>query len=176
MKKYFATLALVVSFLVSSPSQAFVGFASDSDATAIAGLALIDLSQIWVADSRTTTRRYDRRRGWSRTTYVTYRVITYPAFLVAGLVLLDDRGRAQIGSELSEEQIETAELTTREVEAFQREIEEINALKDLISSEISYIENDQDRMEEAGRLWSEYAEVLSKDSAVALFKLANLDK
>lgn len=175
MKKYFAALALTMSFLISTPSQAIVGIASDSDATAIAGLALMDLSQIWIVESRTTTRRHSRR-GWSRTTYVTYRVITYPAFLIAGLVLLDDQGRAEIGSELSAEQIQEAQLSQNEVEAFKGEIEEINALKDMISSEISHIEDDQVRMEEAGKLWTEYAQVLSKDSATALFKLANLEK
>lgn len=175
MKKYIASLALTLSFLISAPSHAIVGIATDSDATAIAGLALMDLSQIWVVESRTTTRR-TRRRGWSRTTYVTYRVITFPAFLIAGLVLLDDQGRAEIGAELSAEQIAEAELSNNEVQAFQNEIEEINALKDMISSEISHIEDDQKRMTEAGKLWTEYAEVLSQDSATALFKLANLEK
>ncbi len=175
MKKFLATITLTLSFLISSPSQAIVGIATDSDATAIAGLALMDLSQIWIVESRTTTRRYSRR-GWSRTTYVTYRVITYPAFLIAGLVLLDDQGRAEIGADLSAEQIEQAQLNDNEVVAFQNEIEEINALKDMISSEISHIEDDQARIEEAGKLWTEYAQVLSKDSATALFKLANLEK
>lgn len=175
MKKFLATAALMATFLISTPSQAIVGIASDSDATAIAGLALMDLSQIWVVESRTTTRRYNRR-GWSRTTYVTYRVITYPAFLIAGLVLLDDQGRAEIGAELSAEQIAQADLSQEEIASFQNEIEEINAIKDMISSEISSIEDDQKRMEKAGQLWTEYAQVLSQDSATALFKLANLEK
>jgi hypothetical protein len=175
MKRFLSTLILTATFLISTPSQAIVGIASDSEATAIAGLALMDISQIWVVERRTSRTRY-RRGGFSRTTYVTYRLITYPAFLIAGLVLLDDQGRAEISSELSQEQISAAELTDSEIEAFQNEIEEVNAIKDMVASEIASIEDDKTRLDEAGRLWSEYSQALSDETAVALFKLANLDK
>lgn len=175
MKRYLSTLVLAATFLISSPSKAIVGIASDSDATAIAGLALMDISQIWVVERRSTRTRY-RRGGFSRTTYITYRVITYPAFLIAGLVLLDEQGRAEISSELSAQQIEAAQLSPSEVSSFKEEIEEINALKDMISAEISSIKDDEKRMEESGRLWTDYSSVLSEESAIALFKLANLEK
>lgn len=175
MKRYLSALLLTASFLLSTPSHAIIGIASDSEATAIAGLALMDISQIWVVERRTTRTRY-RRGGFSRTTYVTYRLITYPAFLIAGLVLLDDQGRAEISSELSQEQIDSADLTTSEIEAFQNEIEEVNAIKDMVASEIAGIEDDSKRVEEAGRLWTEYSSALSEETAVALFKLANLEK
>ncbi|MCF8060649.1 MAG: hypothetical protein K9K67_15205 [Bacteriovoracaceae bacterium] len=174
MKKFLSSILLAVTFILSSPSHAIIGIASDSEATAIAGLALMDISQIWVVESRTTTRR--SRRGFSQTTYVTYRLITYPAFLIAGLVLLDDQGRAEITADLSAEQIAQADLTEEEISAFKAEIEEVNAIKDMIASEISSIENDELRTEKAGQLWTSYSEVLSKDTAIALFKLANLDK
>lgn len=175
MKKLISSCALLMALVISQPSQAIVGIATDSSATAIAGLALMDLSQIWVVDGRTTTyRRYGRRGGFTRTTYITYRVITYPAFLLAGLVLLDDNGRADLSAELTAEQIEKAELTQNEVQAFQNEIEEINSLKDLIADETATIEDNQERFEAAGELWTEYAGALSKDAAFALSKLSQL--
>lgn len=175
MKNIISCLLIVATFAISTPSKAIVGIASDSEATAIAGLALMDISQIWVAERRTTTTRRGRR-GWTRTTYVTYRVITFPAFFIAGLVLLDDQGRAEISAELAAEQISNADLSDSEVAAFKAEIEEINAIKDVVASEIAHIEKDEVRMEEAGKLWTEYSSVLSADAAVALAKLSNIEK
>jgi|GEM_PF-3024322 len=175
MKKILSTVLLTATFILSSPTQAIIGIATDSEATAIAGLALMDISQIWVVESRSTTRR-TRRGGFSRSTYVTYRVITYPAFLIAGLVLLDEQGRAEITANLSNEQIAQAKLSDAEVAALKSEIEEVNAIKDMIASEISSVENDEQRMEKAGQLWTSYSEVLSEDTAIALFKLASLEK
>lgn len=174
MKNIISCLLIVATFAISTPSKAIVGIASDSEATAIAGLALMDISQIWIAERRTTTTRYGRR-GWRRTTYVTYRVVTFPAFFIAGLVLLDDQGRAEIGSDLSAEQIANAQLTDSEVSAFKAEIEEINAIKDVVASEIADIKEDEKRMEAAGKLWTEYSSVLSEDAAIALAKLSNIE-
>lgn len=174
MKNVLTSIMIAMTLMLSAPSKAIVGIATDSEATAIAGLALMDISQIWVVERRTTTTRHGRR-GWSRSTYVTYRVITYPAFLIAGLVLLDDQGRAEISAELSEEQIASADLTSSEVEAFKAEIEEINAIKDVVASEIALIKDDQARMQEAGKLWTQYSEALSKDATIALAKLSNIE-
>ncbi len=172
MKKLISTLMLLSVVLMSNPSKAIVGIATDSEATAIAGLALMDLSQIVVAERHD---RYSRRRhGWRRTTYITYRVITFPAFLIAGLVLLDDNGHAEISGDISAEQIQEAELTDTEVASFQSEIEEVNAIKDLVASEVSEIQDEEERVEVAGELWTEYASALSEDTAVALYKLSNL--
>lgn len=173
MKNIISCLLIVATFAISTPSKAIVGIASDSEATALAGLVLMDISQIWVAERRTTTRY--GRRGWRRTTYVTYRVITFPAFFIAGLVLLDDQGRTEISSDLTAEQIANAELSDSEVAAFKAEIEEINAIKDVVASEISTIKEDEARMKEAGKLWTEYSSVLSNDAAIALAKLSNIE-
>ncbi|MCR9203876.1 MAG: hypothetical protein NXH75_04820 [Halobacteriovoraceae bacterium] len=173
MKNIISCLLIVATFAISTPSKAIVGIASDSEATALAGLVLMDISQIWVAERRTSTRY--GRRGWRRTTYVTYRVITFPAFFIAGLVLLDDQGRTEISSDLTAEQIANAELSDSEVSAFKAEIEEINAIKDVVASEISTIEEDEARMKEAGKLWTEYSSVLSNDAAIALAKLSNIE-
>jgi hypothetical protein len=173
MKNIISCLLIVATFAISTPSKAIVGIASDSEATALAGLVLMDISQIWVAERRTSTRY--GRRGWRRTTYVTYRVITFPAFFIAGLVLLDDQGRTEISSDLTAEQIANAELSDSEVSAFKAEIEEINAIKDVVASEISTIKEDEARMKEAGKLWTEYSSVLSNDAAIALAKLSNIE-
>ncbi len=173
MKKIISTLMLLSMILINNPAKAIVGIATDSEATAIAGLALMDLSQIFVVDSHTHINR--GRGGWRRTTYVTYRIITIPAFLIAGLVLLDDNGQAEISSDLSAEQIAKAELSADEVKAFQAEIEEINAIKDVVASEIADIENDEERLETAGVLWTEYASTLSENAAIALSKLSTLE-
>ncbi len=174
MKKLISSCALLMTLLTSQASYGVVGLATDSSATTIAGLALMDLSQIWIVDSSTTYRRNGRRGGVTRTSYFTFRVITYPAFLVAGLILLDDNGRADLSSELSLEQIQKAELSDEEVMAFKNEIEEINAIKDLITDETAVIEDDQERFEAAGQLWTEYAGALSKDAAFALSKLSQI--
>ncbi len=171
MKSIISCLLIAATFALSTPSKAIVGLATDSEELAIAGLALMDLSQIWVVESRTTRRHH--RRGWTRTTYVTYRLVTFPAFFIAGLVLLDEQGRAEISADLSEEVIAAAELTSDEVTAFKAEIEEINSIKDVVASEISSIEGEEQRIEAAGRLWTEYSSVLSQDAAIALAKITN---
>jgi hypothetical protein len=172
MKKFLSILLTLATLAISSPSHAIVGIASDSEATAIAGLALMDLSRIFVVESRTTYRR-GRRGGFGRTSYVTYRIITYPAFLIAGLVLLDDEGTAEISGELSPREISQAGLTNNEVDAFKAEIEEINAIKDMVSSGISRVPDDEKRLEMAGQLWTEYSKSLSNNAAIALHKLSN---
>ena len=173
MKKLISSLMLLSMILMNNPAKAIVGIASDSEATAIAGLALMDLSQIFVIDSHTHHRR--TRRGWQRTTYITYRIVTIPAFLIAGLVLLDENGQAEISADLTADQIAKAKLLKDEVQAFKDEIEEINAIKDVVASEIAGIENEEERMEVAGSLWTEYASELSENAAVALAKLSTLE-
>lgn len=174
MKNLLLSLLVTMSILMPTTSKAIVGIATDSEATAIAGLALMDLSQIWIIDGRSTTYR-NGRRGWERTTYVTYRVITYPAFLIAGLVLLDEQGSAEISAELTQEQISEAGITKEELEAFQSEIEEINAIKDLIASEIGRIPDESEKIYEAGKLWTDYSELLSPSAAIALGKLSQFN-
>jgi len=174
MKNVILSLVVAMSILVPTTSKAIVGVATDSEATAIAGLALMDLSQIWIVESRSRTYR-NGRRGWGRTTYVTYRVITYPAFLIAGLVLLDEQGSAEISAELTQKQISQAGITKEELVAFQSEIEEINAIKDLIASEIGRIPDDSERIHEAGKLWTEYSDLLSPNAAIALGKLSQFE-
>jgi len=173
MKKMLSILLTLATLTISTPSHAIVGIASDSEATAIAGLALMDLSRIFVVESRTTYRR-GRRGSFGRTTYVTYRIITYPAFLIAGLILLDDNGSAEISGELSQQEVSQAGLTDLEIQAFRAEIEEINAIKDMVSAGISKVPDDEKRLEKAGQLWTEYSKGLSDNAAVALFKLSNI--
>lgn len=173
MKSIISCLLVAATFVLSTPSKAIVGIATDSEEVAIAGLALMDISQIWVVESRSTRRHH--RGGWSRTTYVTYRLVTFPAFFIAGLVLLDEQGRAEISANLSDEVIANAELSDEEVAAFKAEIEEINSIKDVIAAEISEIEGEEARIEQAGKLWTEYSSVLSKNAAIALAKITNVE-
>jgi len=178
MKSIISCLLIVAAVTFSTPSKALVGLASGDDNLAVAGLAFMDLSQIWVVDSTTTThyhRGYRGRRGsWHRTTYVTYRLVTFPAFFIAGLVLLDEEGRTEISADLTDEMIAKADLSKDEVEAFKAEIEEINNIKDVVASEISTIDGDEEvKTEAAGQLWTEYASALSKNAAIALAKITN---
>ncbi|PIP95838.1 MAG: hypothetical protein COW00_12280 [Bdellovibrio sp. CG12_big_fil_rev_8_21_14_0_65_39_13] len=171
MKKLVALLTILSGLMMANPAKAIVGIASDSDALVITGIAMMDISQITVWERHD---RYGRtRRGYVRYSYYTYRVITYPVLLLAGFVVLGDEGRVQINSELSADLIKKADLTSSEVKAFQDNIEEINVIKDSISSEISKIEGSKERAEAAGKLWTEYAQSLDQDAAVALYKIGS---
>lgn len=174
MKSIISCLLIVAAVTFSTPSKAFVGLASGDENIAVAGLAFMDLSQIWVVDSHTTTHYHGRRGGWHRTTYVTYRLVTFPAFFIAGLVLLDEEGRTEISADLTKEMIAKADLSQDEVKAFKAEIEEINNIKDVVASEVSTMEADeQAKTEAAGQLWTEYSSALSKNAAIALAKITN---
>lgn len=169
MKKFIATFSLLLGLMTSNPANAIVGLASDSDALVITGIAMMDISQITVWERHD---RYGRtRRGYVRYSYYTMRVITYPALLLAGLVVLGDEGRVQMSADLSADMIAKADLTSSEVEAFKANIEEINLIKDSISAEISKIEDKKLKAETAGKLWSEFAQSLDEEAAVALYKV-----
>ena len=174
MKRIISCLLIVATITFSTPSKALVGLASADDNLAVAGLALMDLSQIWVVDAHTTTHYRGRRGGWNRTTYVTYRLVTFPAFFIAGLVLLDEQGRSEISADLTAEMIAKADLSKDEVKAFKAEIEEINNIKDVVASEISSVSGDEEtKITAAGQLWTEYSSALSQNAAIALAKITN---
>lgn len=173
MKSMISCLLIVATFALSTPSKAIVGIASEDDDLAMAGIALMDLSQIWVADTTTHYHR-GRRGGWYQTSYVTFRVVTFPAFFIAGLVLLDEQGTSEITADLTEKMIAKADLSKDEVNAFKAEIEEINNIKDMVASEISAVDGDEEaKVEAAGKLWTQYSSALSQNAAIALAKITN---
>lgn len=171
MKKLVALLTILSGLMMANPAKAIVGIASDSDALVITGIAMMDLSQITVWERHDRYGRTRSGRGYVRYSYYTYRIITYPVLLLAGLVVLGDEGRVQMNSDLSADLIKKADLSSDEVKAFQDNIEEINVIKDSISSEISKIEGSKERAEAAGKLWTEYAQSLDEVAAVALYKI-----
>ena len=170
MKNLLAMLALLTGLLVSPQSKAFVGLASDDDNIALLGLALMDISTITVVERRHT----HYRRGYRRTFYTTYRVLTFPAFLIAGLVLLDDQGTATISDEISEEVANVAGLSPQEKSAIENNAEEITAIKDSIIADTASIADRAARAEQAGNLWLEYGSQLPKEALLGLHKMATV--
>ncbi|MFT6071122.1 MAG: hypothetical protein ACJAT2_002111 [Bacteriovoracaceae bacterium] len=161
LKKLLLSLAL----LVSMRAHAITGLVSDSDGMATAGLVMMDISQIVVVD--TTVYRTWR----SRTVYRTVRVFTYVPLFLAGLVLLDDNGKMTFG-ELEADKASEAGITTDEVIAYNAELEELNAIKDMVSSEVAEMEGSKEvRAEAAKGLWTEYKDYVSADAFSALVKL-----
>lgn len=171
MKKMMMLL-MTIMLTVSTPnqSQAIVGISANDTALTVTGLVLMDLSQITVWDRRTDVRRdrYGRVRVYS---YYTYRIITYPVFLLAGLVLLDAEGDLKLNAELPANLIEKAELTKNELTAYQNQIEEINSIMEMVAQEVSRAETESEKVELSGSLWTEYAEMLDVDAAIALKKI-----
>ena len=161
----FKKLLVSIAMLVSLNSNAIVGIIADDDTTAVVGLAMMDISQITVVD----TTVYRTRR--SRFVYRTYKVFTYVPLFLAGLVVLDDAGKMTF-NELSAEKALKAQITEAEATAFNSELEELNAVKDLVSSELTGLEGNKEQKAEAAKeLWTEYQEYVSKDAFMALSKL-----
>jgi hypothetical protein len=170
MKHFLATFLVLLGFSFSSPSKAMIGLGTSDSALVVAGLVMMDLSQITVWERRDDVRRdrYGRVRVYS---YYTYRVITYPALLLAGLVILDSEGQLKLAADLPADVVAKAELTEAELASFQENIEEINLLLETITFEVSHLGSEEEKIEAAGQLWSEYAEFLDLDAAVALKKI-----
>ena len=161
MKKFVLSVALLATVFVSSNSHAIVSAANGSRALAITGLAMVDLSQIVVV-----------RRSFGRTVV---RVITYPALLVAGLVLLDEEGRYDISGEISEETALKADLTNAEKYAIEDNSEEINVLFDEISLEVENFEGTkEEKVKLAEKLWAEYGEMIDANAMSGLVKVFNI--
>lgn len=163
-------MAAVLTVATPNQSQAIVGISSNDSALTVTGLVLMDLSQITVYNRNTDVRRdrYGRVRVYS---YYTYRIITYPVFLLTGLVLLDAQGDLKLKAQLPTELVEKAELTSNEIAAYQNQIEEINSIMEMIAQEVSRAETDNDKVELSGSLWTEYAQMLDADAAIALKKI-----
>lgn len=162
MKKTLLTLALMATMLFSANSNALVSAANGSRALAITGLAMMDLSQIVVVE----------RRRFGMTVV---RVITYPALLIAGLVLLDENGRYDISGEISEETAAAANLTLDEKNALEDNNEEINVIFDEVSLEVEKFKGTQEeKVELAKELWAEYSEILDENAMSGLVKVFNI--
>ena len=103
------------------------------------------------------------------------RVITYPALLIAGLVLLDENGRYDISAEISEQTVLKADLTAVEKMALEDNNEEINVIFDEVSLEVeNFNGSKQEKIQLANELWSEYSEVMDEDAMSGLIKVFNL--
>lgn len=162
MKKTLLTLALMATMLFSANSNALVSATNGSRSLAITGLAMMDLSQVVVV-----------QRG--RFGYTVVRVITYPALLVAGLVLLDENGRYDISGKISEETALKADLTLDEKMAIEDNNEEINVIFDEVSLEVQNFKGTKkEKVEFAKELWNEYAEILDEDAMSGLVKVFNI--
>lgn len=161
----FKKLLLSLLLLVSVRAHAITGLVSDNDSMATVGLVMMDISQIVVVD-RTVYRTWR-----SRTVYRTVRVFTYVPLFLAGLVVLDDNGKMTFG-QLEAEKATAAGITRNEMTAYNAELEELNAIKDMVSSEISDMETSKEIKGEAAKaLWTEYKDYVSTDALSALVKL-----
>ena len=161
LKKILLSLVMVVSF----KSYAISGLIADSDSTAAVGLVMMDISQIYVVD----TTVYRTRR--SRFVYRTVRVFTYVPLFLAGLVVLDDNGKMTFG-ELEADKASEAGITADETFAYNAELEELNAIKDMVSSEVATLEGSKEiKAEAAKNLWTEYQDYVSPKAFSALVKL-----
>jgi hypothetical protein len=161
MKKTMLSLVLLATMLMSTSSHAIVSATNGSRALALTGLVMMDLSQVVVV-----------RRSFG---YTVVRVITYPALLVAGLVLLDDEGRYDISSEISEKTAAKAGLTNAEKYAIEDNSEEINVLFDEISLEVEEFEGTKEqKVELAKTLWKDYSANLDENVMSGLVKVFNI--
>lgn len=161
MKKTFLSFLLLTTMLMSANSHAIIGATNNSRALTITGLAMMDLSQIVVV-----------QRSFG---YTVVRVITYPALLIAGLVVLDDEGRYDISGDITEETALKAGLTNAEKYAIEDNSEEINVLFDEISLEVQNLEGTkEEKVALAKELWEQYSEVLSEDAMSGLVKVFNI--
>lgn len=161
LKKLFLSMIMIVSLR----AHAISGLIADSDTTAAVGLVMMDISQIVVVD----TTVYRTRR--SRAVYRTVRVFTYVPLFLAGLVVLDDNGKMTFG-ELEEAKALEAGITADETVAYNSELEELNAIKDMVSSEVATIEGSREiKAEAAKELWTDYQNYVSEDAFSALVKL-----
>ena len=115
MKKFIVCLTLLLTLFSAKESKAIVGAAAESQELALLGVVLMDVSTITVVERRPI----HYRRGFGSFAYTTYRVLLFPALLVAGLVILDDEGRIEISGEMSEGLIAKAELSNDEVIAIE---------------------------------------------------------
>jgi hypothetical protein len=163
MKKTLLSLMLLSTMLVSFNSNAIVGVASNSRALALTGIVMMDLSQ-WV-----TVRRH-----WG---YTVVRVVTYPALLIAGLVVLDEDGRYDISGEISEETAQKAGLTNAEKYALEDNNEEINVIFDEVSSQVQNMEGTkEEKVAKASELWKAYTAELDENVMTGLVKVFNTQK
>lgn len=161
MKKTIFSFVLLATMLMSTSSHAIVSATNGSRALAITGLAMVDLSQVVVV-----------RRSFG---YTVVRVITYPALLIAGLVLLDEEGRYDISGEISEETAQKAGLTNAEKYAIEDNSEEINVLFDEISLEVENFEGSkEEKVAHAKKLWAEYSEIIDENAMSGLVKVFNI--
>lgn len=142
-------ILIMMTLLTSIHSKAFIGAVANDDTTAIVGLAMMDISQVTVVERRSFF-------------YSTIRVFTYVPLFLFGLVILDEEGKITF-TEMTKEKAEKAGITSDEMKFFNDEIEEVNATKDDIASEISLIKNQEEKAQEALNIWEEY----SKDNALA---------
>lgn len=162
MKKTVLSFMLLATMLFSANSHALVSATNNSRALAITGLAMIDLSQVVVVS----------RRNFG---YTVVRVITYPALLVAGLVLLDEEGRYDISGDISDETALKAGLTNAEKYAIEDNSEEINVLFDEISLEVEKYEGTKkEKVAKAKELWEDYTDMLDENVMSGLVKVFNL--
>jgi cell division protein FtsB len=161
----FKKLLLCLAMMVSLRAHSISGLISDNDTTAAVGLVLMDISQIYVVD----TTVYRTRR--SRVAYRTVRVFTYVPLFLAGLVILDDNGKMTFG-ELEADKASEAGVTADEAAAYNSELEELNAIKDMVSSEVADLEGSKEvRAEAAKELWTVYQDYVSPEAFSALVKL-----
>jgi len=161
MKKTFLSLVLLSTMMMASSSHAIVGASSNSRALTITGLAMMDLSQIVIV-----------RRNFGHTVV---KVITYPALLIAGLVVLDEEGRYNISAEISGETVLRAGLTNSEKYAIEDNNEEINVIFDEISLEVEKLDGSkEEKVKLSKNLWEEYSEVLDENVMSGLVKVFNI--
>jgi len=161
MKKTLLSFVLLGTMLMSFSSHALISATNGSRSLAITGLAMMDLSQIVVVE---------RNPGMT-----VVRVITYPALLIAGLVLLDENGRYDISAEISEETALKTNLTADEKIALEDNNEEINVIFDEVSLEVeNFNGTKKEKIELANELWTEYSEIMDADAMSGLVKVFNL--
>lgn len=164
LKKVLLSLVMIVSLR----THAISGLISGDDKAVVLGLVLMDISQIYVVDERV------RRSRGRRVVYTTVRVVTYVPLFIAGLVILDDNGKMTFGELEADVAIE-AGISKEEALSYNSELEEVNAIKDIISSKLVKVTGTKKIKAEAAKvLWTEYQEYVSPETFSALVKLVKM--
>lgn len=165
MKKTLAKLLAIATLLTSLQAHALVGFMAGDDDMVVAGAVMIDISSITVVD------RDVYYRPGRRVAIYTYRTLTYLPLALFGLFVLDENGNRNF-QELSNAKASELGISESEMNAYNSELEEVNAVKDMIVEDVASLESNEDKMQAIGQAWNESAEVLSTDALSAVQKIS----
>lgn len=166
MKSTLVKFIVIISLLSSLHANALVGLASNDQGMVIAGAALIDISSITVLD------RSVHYRPGRRAVIYTYRTFVYMPLALFGVFMLDNNGNPDF-QKIDSKMADAIGINEDELIAYNRDLEQINAVKDMISEDVAHISNQDDKMNAIGQAWNYSAEVLSTNALSAVMKISN---